>query len=222
MTSFLLLFLPKDQRGIFGDMFGAVNALFSGLAFVGIVITLYLQNQETARQQFENTFFNLLTYYNDSVNSLIPVNSDDYGQGQLFLSNFVDKLYVVYKESTLADEKNKITSSVSMLMGSEYAVLTNWLDKVYRILYYIQRHCPENKPLYNALFHSRMSNYETALLFYLVLSFPTDDNTPSLRDLLIEAKFFQITNVHVFFDLSHADILRPIFEGEPERVAPNR
>ena len=27
----------KDERGTFGDMFGAVNALFSGLAFAGLI-----------------------------------------------------------------------------------------------------------------------------------------------------------------------------------------
>lgn len=32
-----------DERGTFGDMFGAVNALFSGLAFAGIVFTIIIQ-----------------------------------------------------------------------------------------------------------------------------------------------------------------------------------
>tara|TARA_R110002072_G_scaffold75624_3_gene177871 strand:+ start:788 stop:1903 length:1116 start_codon:yes stop_codon:yes gene_type:complete len=36
----------ENTRGIFGDMFGAVNALFSGLAFAGIILTLYMQRKE--------------------------------------------------------------------------------------------------------------------------------------------------------------------------------
>jgi hypothetical protein len=35
-----------DLRGTFGDQFGAVNALFSGLALVGVVIALILQQRE--------------------------------------------------------------------------------------------------------------------------------------------------------------------------------
>ncbi|HYG03029.1 MAG TPA: hypothetical protein VD927_11335 [Chryseosolibacter sp.] len=38
-------------RGQFGDMFGAVNALFSGLAFGAIVITLVMQRQDMALQE---------------------------------------------------------------------------------------------------------------------------------------------------------------------------
>jgi hypothetical protein len=34
------------DRGTFGDMFGGVNALFSGLAFLGIIISIRLQSKE--------------------------------------------------------------------------------------------------------------------------------------------------------------------------------
>ncbi len=43
----------SDERGHFGDMFGAVNALFSGLAFAGLIITLILQRQELGLQREE-------------------------------------------------------------------------------------------------------------------------------------------------------------------------
>ncbi|WP_068318915.1 hypothetical protein [Polycladidibacter hongkongensis] len=36
------------ERGTFGDSFGAVNALFSGLAFIGLAIAIILQRQELA------------------------------------------------------------------------------------------------------------------------------------------------------------------------------
>lgn len=39
-----------DERGTFGDMFGAVSALFSGLAFAGVIITM-LQQSETLKLQ---------------------------------------------------------------------------------------------------------------------------------------------------------------------------
>lgn len=91
----LSIFVDKHDRGQFGDMFGAINSLFSGLAFAGIIFTILLQRDElklqrdelsltreelrgqkeqmaaqndTLRQQnFENTFFQLLRLHNDIV-----------------------------------------------------------------------------------------------------------------------------------------------------------
>ena len=48
-----LAFPKLDQRGQFGDMFGSVNALFSGLAFAGVIYTLVLQQRELALQRKE-------------------------------------------------------------------------------------------------------------------------------------------------------------------------
>jgi len=39
------------DRGSFGDMFGAVGALFSGLAFAGVILTVYYQTQELRLQR---------------------------------------------------------------------------------------------------------------------------------------------------------------------------
>jgi hypothetical protein len=46
---------PNDisKRGQFGDMFGAVNAFFTGLAFTGVVVAIYLQTRELALQRKE-------------------------------------------------------------------------------------------------------------------------------------------------------------------------
>lgn len=38
------------EAGTFGDMFGAVNALFSGLAFAGLIYTIAVQRQELQSQ----------------------------------------------------------------------------------------------------------------------------------------------------------------------------
>ena len=86
------------NRGTFGDMFGAVNALFSGLAFAGLIVTLLYQKEELQlqreelaetrkelnaqklefqeqnktmkRQRFENTFFNMLSLQQEIVSNL--------------------------------------------------------------------------------------------------------------------------------------------------------
>lgn len=99
--SWLLISVFIDEstnRGVFGDMFGAVNALFSGLAFAGLIVTLLYQKEELQlqreelaetrkelnaqklefqeqnktmkRQRFENTFFNMLSLQNEIVTNL--------------------------------------------------------------------------------------------------------------------------------------------------------
>lgn len=78
-------------RATFGDSFGAINSLFSGLALSGIIYTIFLQKKEltlqreelkntrkefttqnkTLRlQRFENTFFNLLSLHHQIVDSI--------------------------------------------------------------------------------------------------------------------------------------------------------
>lgn len=87
----------EDPGGI-GDMFGAVNALFSGLAFAGVIYAIILQRDELGLQRrelemtraelkgqkeamlqqretmdlqrFENTFFNLLQFHSVTTRSI--------------------------------------------------------------------------------------------------------------------------------------------------------
>lgn len=86
------------DRGTFGDKFGAVNALFSGLAFAGLIFTIVLQRKELSLQReelqltrqemsdqtaefekqnstlqlqrFENTFFQLLNQFEQITSNL--------------------------------------------------------------------------------------------------------------------------------------------------------
>ena len=55
LSSFLIIFGLDNwsDRGTFGDLFGAVNALFSGLAFAGLIYTIVLQKQDLKLQRKE-------------------------------------------------------------------------------------------------------------------------------------------------------------------------
>lgn len=48
-------FDSMNERGTFGDMFGAINALFSGLAFCGVIYAILLQRRELELQREELT-----------------------------------------------------------------------------------------------------------------------------------------------------------------------
>lgn len=43
-----------EKSGVFGDTFGAINAVFSSLAFLGIVISLVIQREDIRQQQISN------------------------------------------------------------------------------------------------------------------------------------------------------------------------
>lgn len=53
VVAFLLIFFLLEDwshRGQFGDMFGALNVLFSGFAFAALYFTISLQQQQLKRQ----------------------------------------------------------------------------------------------------------------------------------------------------------------------------
>lgn len=47
------LFTEWPVRGQFGDMFGGLNSLFSGFAFAGIIVAIWLQRKELQLQREE-------------------------------------------------------------------------------------------------------------------------------------------------------------------------
>ena len=61
----LLCFLPNpEERGLFGDMFGAVNSLFSGLALCGVVYSILLQQEGNRLSNYQFRFNHILDIVN--------------------------------------------------------------------------------------------------------------------------------------------------------------
>ncbi|WP_131811097.1 hypothetical protein [Aequorivita soesokkakensis] len=108
-----------ESRGLFGDKFGAVNALFSALAFAGIIFTIFLQRKELKLQRQElvetrsefkiNRLTNILfrqielinnrisesRFYKSNVNEII---TDQYS---------IEKIISVFEVIERLGEKNK-------------------------------------------------------------------------------------------------------------------
>ncbi len=99
-----------NKRGTFGDMFGATNALFSGLAFAGLIFTILLQRKELELQRkelrdtraefeqqnktllfqrFETTFYKLLEFNRETLLNLTYKTPHQMftGRGQLISPN---------------------------------------------------------------------------------------------------------------------------------------
>lgn len=143
---------PTNQ-GTFGDTFGAVNALFSGLAFAGLIATLLYQKEELKlqreelqqtreelkgqreefeeqnktlkRQRFENTFFNMLSLQQEITNNLLL-------QCKIFQENV--ERDVTYKgreafKGIFEDAVFEYEGIISITnTGLKYILKNNWLD----------------------------------------------------------------------------------------------
>lgn len=135
-------FSDMAKRGQFGDMFGALNALFSGLAFAGLIITIRqqhidldyqwqtvkqtndemerqtkefeIQNRTLKRQQFDNTFFELLRMLLSIVERL-ELNVEYSPNGAIYSQNvkcdFVFQELYVQRDDKMLQESCHISDS---------------------------------------------------------------------------------------------------------------
>ncbi|OAB78758.1 hypothetical protein [Cochleicola gelatinilyticus] len=86
LSTALILYnnLSSVDRGTFGDMFGSINALFSGFALFGIILTIILQQKDLkdTREEFKYSRLTTLIFKkyesinNDINNYIIQYNKD--------------------------------------------------------------------------------------------------------------------------------------------------
>ena len=185
-------FQNPNEHGTFGDMFGTINALFSGLAFAGLIVTLLYpkeeltlqreelkatreemksqrmefekQNKTLKRQRFENTFFNMLSLQNEIVAGL-----------SYEVTNPTSYKVVQYKSrevfSAVCLHANFPTSPISK--SRIHPLFNHYFRYLYRIYKYI-----DNTDLiangerydYTCIVRSQLSDYELVMIFYNCLT----------------------------------------------------
>lgn len=99
-------FIPSDlpSKGLFGDSFGALNSLFSGLGFAGLVVTLIFQQRQIKQQsiefkeqlsdaavrRYEENLFQVFAFYQDALSSVIVTKDGKTTKGRDALEMAVD------------------------------------------------------------------------------------------------------------------------------------
>lgn len=186
LTLILGLSAADSKRGTFGDMFGFANSLFTGLSFLGLIITILLQRQDINNQRedakiqnFEVTFFNLLNFHRETRNSLekqytkrvqdhLSIKSEEYSRKGVQL---IYRIYQEYLEALPMDKKfdkhiyQKIYKLNWDVLGHYFRGIQALLDLVDRLS--ITKDDTLNfKRTYYDLIKSQLSEYETAMLFY--------------------------------------------------------
>ncbi|QRA44308.1 putative phage abortive infection protein [Chryseobacterium cucumeris] len=178
--------LGKDYQGLFGDMFGASNALFTGLSFVGVIIAILLQRQDinnqkedTKIQNFEAIFFNLLKLHRETVVSLektykklvqkgVQRTTEEYNVKGVQL---MGRIYGEYLEA-LPEDKKFNRQVYHYIYKQNWDVLGHYYRGIQSILDYVDRFKLSTnkefyyKKLYFDLIKSQLSEYETAMIFY--------------------------------------------------------
>lgn len=215
-----LVFFVDDasDRGTFGDQFGAVNALFSGLAFTGLIYTIILQRRDLAMQRddlrlqreelvltrqemeeqtaefekqnetlriqrFENTFFNMLSQFQEVVNSL----ATQYRRSGELLNASGREFFKISFESMIihVEDKPRIiyggmrnTIKEKGIDGYVGADLPSYLDHYFRLLYRILKFVKDSPLIigfddeyeYTSMLRAILSRYELVWLYYNGLS----------------------------------------------------
>lgn len=196
-ATFILYYLynKSEERGQFGDMFGAVNALFSGLAFAGLIITLIQQREELSlqrnelkqtryefkeqnktmkRQRFENTFFNLMSLHQNitdnlefkKIDYLIEGNKTSILKGrEVFKYLYPKQLYPLLGISFGCGDKE----AIELLNNKNFKVFDYYLHFFEGILKFIDESDlleNEERLQYTIMLRNTLSDYERYTIFY--------------------------------------------------------
>lgn len=189
-----------DQQtwGQFGDFVGGVlNPLFGFLAFLLLLATLILQNRELqlstqelaksakalniqnetlSKQNFENTFFQMLRRISDLVSQTTRNQPLGYTVGaatangrEAFETMFKADLRSVYKHLALTlDPVARVERAYQEFYSEKRGELGHYFRSLYHLFTFIDRSdlSEHDKSIYANIVRAQLSTYELCLLFY--------------------------------------------------------
>jgi Putative phage abortive infection protein len=209
--------LDEPNRGLFGDMFGASNSLFSGMALAGVIYAILLQrnemsiarrelhytksifdeqslqlsaqNKSTQKQNFESTFFQLLRMFTDLTEHLdVGIPPDQVYRGKDVFVLLQQKMARALK--TIRQEGTAEPTFLQVYSRVYYAHendLGHYFRSLYTILKFVEQSDAENKKFYANILRAQLSNSELELLLYNGLS---PHGSEKLKPLLEKYEFF--------------------------------
>lgn len=183
----------KQGLGTLGDFLGGtLNPILTFLTFVGLIVTILLQQRElhdakaestkmeierekdrlrAEKQQFEATFFQMLNYHSSIVNSIDVHRSSTKGTltGRECFKYFNDELLSNYNKVHHQDELQRAKSAYEGL----WAIFQKDLGHYFRFLYNLIRFVNQSnfpKTKYIRIVRAQLSDFEMVILFYNVIA----------------------------------------------------
>lgn len=185
---------PAVREGVFGDSFGTLNALFSGLAFSGVLITLLLQKkdlsetrEQVARQQIESQFYSMLELQQEVVRnfdlqegsnkSVISSGRDCFKIWVAGVRHYYEK-FAVEQDLQLAQSQypaslrheDVVIHAYETLFEKHRSDLGVYFRSLYSVFRFVEgsKHVDSNQ--FALVIRSLLSDNELVLLFYNCLS----------------------------------------------------
>jgi hypothetical protein len=187
-----------SRSGVFGESFGVINTIFSGLAFAALILTIYLQRNELAesketfrKERFEDSFYRLLGYYRQNLDDIkiIDHKSDTAHDGVAALSFLIKKLHLAMQKYShfidTQDEDDKKAYYFKLFMETQRILSrqTRYLGTLECLLEQIEQELPtiQVRTPYWRILMSQLTIFEVKYIFYTCLVAPENDN---LRNLI--------------------------------------
>jgi hypothetical protein len=222
-----------SKSGAFGDSFGVITSLFSGLAFGGLILAILLQRQdlqlqkeelsltrkEIKAQNFESTFFQMLRLHNDIINSIDLRGAGSGGvvitTGRDCFVTFKNRLHRLYdsekKSAVSIDELELVRESYEKFWADNKHELGHYFRYLYRIFKFVDGNDAKNKKLYTSIVRSQLSDQELLLLFYNCL---TCHGVDKFKPIAEKYALFDNLPISMLFHKSHIDLYEAAAWGE--------
>jgi len=217
----------NSDWGTFGDYFGGIlNPIFAFLGLIALLLTLRIQSRELSnstkelknsatalkaqgkllnKQNFENTFFQMVKLHNDIVNS-IDLHKTQGGEliaeGRDCFKNFYKKKleseYWMTKRATSGvSEYKRINLAYSDFYDEHQQDLGHYFRNLYTIFKFIDESNSEDKKLYIRIIRAQLSSFELGLLFYNCLH---DVSSDKFKLLIEKHHILQNFDTSLLFD----------------------
>ncbi|MHB2138318.1 putative phage abortive infection protein [Pseudomonas monsensis] len=173
------LIAEKMREGTFGDSFGTLNTLFSGLAFSGVLITMLFQRKDLfetrsqiAHQQIESQFYSMLGLQQEVVKNFDLQERDGLevvSRGRDCFKHWAGWIPHFYEEAVGSHEE-RIADSVSSLIDKHKADLGLYFRSLYSVFRFIYGCNHVDRAQFGLVVRSLLSDHELVVLFYNSLS----------------------------------------------------
>lgn len=184
-----------DERGTFGDMFGFANALFTGLSVVGLIATVLLQRKDINLQReelkkqtnsihvqnFENTFFQLLSLFNSITNTMEVTYGDEVYTGRRAIIEMNSTLNLLIekkakgnnimsetmlREAVINLDKVDVMTAYMQFYNLHKEFIAHYFRSFYHIIKLIHLTKDIDKKFYISIARSQLSSIELIFFFY--------------------------------------------------------
>lgn len=178
-----------QDRGIAGDLFGGFTALFSALAFAGLIYTLLIQKEELslqreelkrladeqsssseslkkqlselARTRNQTTFFQLLDEFRNTKMSISKPSSDGTLVGSRAIQFLLKPRIRIVANS---ENQEQLQGKYNEILKEREIYLAPYLRAFFAILRFISKSDEDLQPFYSELLTSQLTNIELILI----------------------------------------------------------